>query len=261
MDDLAQILDPVLTRCAQLAKLSLKSGEISISKDANEPSTQLDKNVDDLLRHELEQAYPGIPIVSEESSAHLLESSLGDFIVVDPIDGTKSLIAGSPLFGISIARVIDGCVVDAVIDFPLLNLRSSAVLGKGVTSVGILPSYLKSPAKIACSPNIRLPACVAANFHPVPTSALKLTLVALGQVNGAFYLQTRGRKAALWDYGAGLLLVREAGGLVTTLSGASLTEPIAKYTTNWVAAASPKMLEKAVRAASSPATAKTRRME
>jgi myo-inositol-1(or 4)-monophosphatase len=261
MDDLAQVLDPILTRCGELAKLSLKSEEISILKDVNEPSTQLDKNVDRLLCHELERAYPSISIVSEESSAHLLDSDLRDFIVVDPIDGTKSLIAGSPLFGISVARVIDGCVVDAVIDFPLLSLRSSAVLGKGVTSAGTLPSYLRSPAKVACSPSIRLPACVAAKFHPVPTSSLKLTLVALGQVSGAFYLQTGGRKAALWDYGAGLLLVREAGGVVTTFSGGSLTEPIAKYTTNWVAATSPKTLEKAVRAAFSSGAAKTWRME
>jgi myo-inositol-1(or 4)-monophosphatase len=243
-------LDAILGSLVQEFRkiLSGPGGAGSVSA-GGELTTAWDLRIDRLLQKALATAYPGLPIVSEESTPLLLESVRGDYLVVDPVDGTKALAAGSPLFAVCVARIAGDSVVEAVVDFPRLGFRMSAARGGGVALHGSLPDSLARLTGVVCSPGISTDierlmrgAGSSAPVTGVPTSSLKMGLIAANRAEAACYLHTGGRPAALWDYAAGALLVRESGGAVTDLQGGSLIDPVLPWTTGWIAAASESRL-------------------
>ncbi|MGX5777588.1 inositol monophosphatase family protein [Methylorubrum zatmanii] len=82
--------------------------------------TQADRGIEALLRAEIRRAYPDHGILGEEEGGDLGAARTW---VIDPIDGTKSFVAGLPLFGTLIALAEHGRPVLGVIDMPILNER------------------------------------------------------------------------------------------------------------------------------------------
>ena len=136
------------------------------------------------------------PIIAEEDATHP-DVVPEDCLVLDPIDGTLSLMAGSPAFGIAVCLVRAGHPVQAVVDFPGYQVRLVATAGGEVSIVGDtgrLPRF-DSRTVLTSPRQLTRVARLLADHGPagstvtaMPTTTVKMTLVALGHAPAAAYL-------------------------------------------------------------------------
>lgn len=99
------------------------------SKSDESPVTVADRETEAALRRVLAERHPEHGIVGEE---HGSERRDAEFVwVLDPIDGTKSFVTGSPLFGTLIALQQEGRPILGVIDMPMLGERWIGATGQG----------------------------------------------------------------------------------------------------------------------------------
>ena len=95
-----------------------------VSKADESPVTVADRAIEAHLRGLIEARFPDHGIFGEEMGVKPgAEPDRGPVWVIDPIDGTKSFVAGLPLFGTLIALAEHGRPVLGVIDMPILNER------------------------------------------------------------------------------------------------------------------------------------------
>jgi myo-inositol-1(or 4)-monophosphatase len=175
---------------------------------------------------------PDARLLSEESSPSLARPGEGLVFVVDPLDGTTNFLHGFPAYAVSIAAMIDGELRAAVIlDVPRRELFT-ATLGGGARRDGapVSVSTISNPARALLGTGLpfkdhgqvapyvaRLPAIMKATsgLRRPGAAALDLAAVACGRFDAFWEMML-----APWDVAAGILLVREAGGIVTDLTGA-----------------------------------------
>jgi myo-inositol-1(or 4)-monophosphatase len=200
------------------------------SKSATDFVTDVDTGAERIIRAALQAAYPDALILGEELSPDSSTSADVAFIV-DPLDGTTNFLHGYPEFAVSIAAAVRGQVVAAVIiDVPAGD-RFTATLGGGALRNGapIAVSTIDDPSRALIGTGfpfktveplalyLRHFAAVAqktAGMRRAGSAALDLVSVACGHFDAFWELSL-----APWDFAAGVLLVREAGGVVTTVSG------------------------------------------
>ncbi len=190
-----------------------------------------DLKAEKTLRQELAKARPSYGFLLEESGAIPGKPGESRRWIVDPLDGTTNFLHGLPHFAISIALEDAGEIVAGVVFDPIKDDLFYAETGKG--------AYLHD-RRMRVSGRQHLNAAVVAtgmpfkgrDSHPeflaelaaiMPetagvrrwgTASLDLAYVAAGRYEGFW---ERGLEP--WDIAAGILLVREAGGYVTALSG------------------------------------------
>lgn len=183
------------------------------------------------LQHDLAGLFPAYDLLGEEMSraqqqARLARADRGLWIL-DPLDGTSNFTVGIPYFAVSLALVINGCVELGIVYDPVRRECFHAVRGQGAwLNTGLLGERrpLTPLAKgIGLVDYKRLPAELALRFVEAPpyssqrsfgSVALDFCWLAAGR--GHVYLHGRHN---LWDYAAGLLILREAGGHAVTLDG------------------------------------------
>ena len=96
-----------IARDAGAAILSLYgSGLQATAKHDDSPLTQADTDADAIIRERLSAAFPGVPIISEESAAAVEAADV--FFLVDPLDGTKEFLNRTDEFTVNIALISDG---------------------------------------------------------------------------------------------------------------------------------------------------------
>ncbi len=182
------------------------------------------------------EALPGAAILAEETAASVPAATLaqGLAVVIDPLDGTTNFLHGYPEYAVSVAVLRDGEPVAAVVyDVPgeeLFTARAgggaflngerchvSAITDPQRALIGTGFPF-KDAAEIAPyqAQMARVMAGVSGLRRPGAAS-IDLASVAAGRFD-AFWEPM----LAPWDFAAGTLLVREAGGLVTDLRGAHL---------------------------------------
>ena len=180
---------------------------------------------------------PGATVLAEESAATTPPGQVarGLAVVIDPLDGTTNFLHGYPEYAVSIGLLLNGEPVAAVVyDVPGDELFTATAGGgahcngapigvSGITDparalVGTGFPF-KDPADIAPyhAQMARVMAATAGVRRPGAAS-IDLASVAAGRFD-AFWENT----LSPWDFAAGMLLVREAGGIVTDLAGAHLT--------------------------------------
>ncbi len=98
------------------------------TKPDQTPVTVADREAEAAMRAAIERQFPADGILGEEFG--VARANAARVWVLDPIDGTKSFIAGIPLFGILIALVEDGVPVLGVIDQPISLERWLGVAGE-----------------------------------------------------------------------------------------------------------------------------------
>jgi len=200
----------------------------------NSPVTEGDIAVNDLLRARLGDLLPTAAWVSEETPG-APDRTPPLAWVVDPIDGTRAYIAGSADWSISVALVENARPRLAALYAPAAEEMFVAAQGVGATlngaRIAATGGSALTSAKIA-GPKRYLEklASLDANILPqprVPSLALRLARVAQGELDAAF--SSPGSHD--WDLAAADLLVHEAGGLFTDISGATLryTAPLAEH--------------------------------
>jgi myo-inositol-1(or 4)-monophosphatase len=143
--------------------------------------------------------------------------------VVDPIDGTRAYLAGSPDWAVSAALVRAGRPAIAALYAPVTDELFLAIAGEGATLNGAPLAASAGEQLVGAKfsgPKRRLerlaeiaPGIVAA--PRIPSLALRIARVATGALDGTF----AGPDSHDWDLAAADLLVHEAGGVLTTLMG------------------------------------------
>ena len=200
-------------------------------KSVGQPVTRADIEIDRALRDTLAGRRPEYGWLSEESVDAPDRLARSRVWVVDPIDGTRSFIAGRPEFTISIGVAESGVAVVGVIYNPATSELYWSVRGAGAFAArnGSAPVRVfvrepdGEPALILASRGeIRTGVLGTSagrwSIEPSGSTAYKLARVGAGNAD-AFV--SRGEKAE-WDVCAGGLIVEEAGGRATDLAGAEL---------------------------------------
>jgi myo-inositol-1(or 4)-monophosphatase len=121
------VMDNLLTYFPILSELSLKAGaivrryysaQLEVEHKADDsPVTKADREVELFLRSALEKQFPDYSILGEEYGETTHSSAYR--WIIDPIDGTKSFVMRTPLFGVMIALERDGVPVLGSIYFPI----------------------------------------------------------------------------------------------------------------------------------------------
>ncbi|MEK6587790.1 MAG: inositol monophosphatase family protein [Chloroflexota bacterium] len=190
--------------------------------------TEYDVKSEQLLVEGIRSAFPEDGIVSEEEGG---EEGQGYNWFVDPLDGTTNFAHGLPIFSISIACMRGEDLLVGLIYDPVREELYRAVAGEGaylndtriqVSTASELGSSLLVtgfPYDIRTNPDNNLNyfnalAVRARAVRRLGSAALDLAYVAAGRLDGYWELRLNP-----WDWAAGVLLVREAGGRVTNFRG------------------------------------------
>jgi myo-inositol-1(or 4)-monophosphatase len=197
-------------------------------KEGGTPVSDADIAVNQHLHRRLGDARPEYGWLSEETEDDTTRLTRRRVWVVDPIDGTKAFLAGTPHFCHAVALVEDGRPILAALYNPAADEFYEAVAGQGARLNG---------RPIRVSDRSELEGCRIAAFEPMfrhpawrevwppmnvidrNSVAYRFALVASGEVDAALGLNSKND----WDLAAAELIVREAGGRVTSHDGQPLT--------------------------------------
>ena len=221
----------LITRACMKASKSLirDFGEIEnlqvSSKGPGDFVTSADKRTEKILIKELQKAYPGYGIVTEESGIINISNTKNRWII-DPIDGTINFMNGIPQFAISIGYEEDNEVKCGIIFNPILNELFCAEKGNGaylnnsrirvsnkrkIKDSLIVTGGPKGESKIKkkiFSEYINVSNNVL-NVRKFGSAALNLAYVACGRFDGYWENELN-----YWDIAAGIVILRESGGFV-----------------------------------------------
>lgn len=112
-----------------IAKKYFRTSNGEIAKDDDSPVTKADREIEAIIRAEIEKKFPAHGIIGEEFGDQNLDA---DFIwVLDPIDGTSSFIIGRPIFGTLISLTYKGKPLLGIMNQPIINERWLGVVGQG----------------------------------------------------------------------------------------------------------------------------------
>jgi myo-inositol-1(or 4)-monophosphatase len=221
----AERLAQAVREGGELALKTFRGTLRSWTKGKDSPVTEADIAVNDLLHDRLNGADFGW--LSEESADDAARLAARRVWVVDPIDGTRAYLAGLPDWTVVAALVEDGRPVAAAIYAPVTDELFVASAGGGARCNGVAiaatggealeGARLSGPRGFLERIRAASPAIVAT--PRVHSLALRFTRVAQGALDAAI----ASGNSHDWDLAAADLLVHEAGGLLTTLSGQTLT--------------------------------------
>jgi myo-inositol-1(or 4)-monophosphatase len=220
--DAALLRDSV--REAGALALSLFRTELkNWTKGASSPVSEADIRVNDLLESRLRSATPDYGWLSEESVDD--DARLGKRLVwiVDPIDGTRGYLAGREDWCVSVALVEDATPVLAAVFVPASDEFFFAMRGQGA-ALNDVPVCAAAGTELDFS-RVAGPKPLVERLsrsgddivlHPrIGSLALRLCRVAQGSLDAAF----AGGQSRDWDLAAANLIVQEANGRMTALSG------------------------------------------
>jgi myo-inositol-1(or 4)-monophosphatase len=206
-----------------------RPAEIRKKSSPTDLVTEWDGRSETLIAERLAALAPGVPILGEEQGLH--GAGAGARWLVDPIDGTVNFAHGLPLYSISIAYEEAGAVVAGVVAAPLLHWEFAGARGEGATMNGE-PMRVSSVARLAdamLSTGFPYDAATsgadnvaewthflkrAGALRRLGSAAIDLALVARGWFDGHWE-----RKLHAWDLAAGVILIEEAGGRVSSPAG------------------------------------------
>jgi myo-inositol-1(or 4)-monophosphatase len=192
--------------------------------------TTADKRTERILIEELTKARPGYGFLGEEGGVVEGKDKTHRFII-DPIDGTLNFMHGIPQFAISIGLEREGQLVSGVVYNPVtddlfmaekghgaflndkrLRVAARKELGPSVIATGLpfmgKEGHARASAEMAAVMN------VTAGIRRMGAASLDLAYVAAGRFDGFW---EHGLQP--WDMAAGILLVKEAGGVITDMHG------------------------------------------
>jgi myo-inositol-1(or 4)-monophosphatase len=192
--------------------------------------TSADKRTEKILIEELTKARPGYGFLGEEGGA-VQGADKSHRYIIDPIDGTTNFMHGIPHFAISIGLERDGQLVAGVVFNPVtddlytaekghgayLNNKRLRVAGRKELAPSVIATglpFLGKEGHARASAEMAEVMNVTAGIRRFGSASLDLAYVAAGRFD-AFWE----RSLQAWDIAGGIVLVREAGGMITDLSG------------------------------------------
>ncbi len=214
----------------KINKIVLNTKEIIISQVSDIQSkgigdfvTNIDLQVNNYLKQELNAIYPAVQFFSEEEDSKLTDNCW----ILDPIDGTANLVFGRHMSAVSLAHYEAGEIKYGIVFNPFSNEVFTSIRGQG--------AYLNHDKKLSVSrrefnqsiiefgPNPYEKSNAAKNFQMgleifeksldircTRSAALAICHIAAARIDG--YVEELLKP---WDYAAGLLILEEAGGCIT----------------------------------------------
>jgi myo-inositol-1(or 4)-monophosphatase len=211
-----------------------KLGEVTWeTKGPADYVSHVDRGAELVIAGIIAERHPGAVLIAEESTPKAEQGKLT--FVVDPLDGTTNFLHGFPWYAVSVAALLDGTpVAGVVLNVPTGELFT-AVAGSGARRNGqpIRVSEIHEPSRALVGTGFPfkhregiapymgvLPRLMeqTAGLRRAGSAALDLCDVACGRFD-AFWEY----RLAPWDVAAGILIIREAGGVVTDLDGRPAT--------------------------------------
>lgn len=223
----AQCIEKILRACGEMLKECFLKGRVNGEWSGEQFKADVDNLSHNFLVKALCDAFPAIPIVSEEDEASMAQMS-GDHFIIDPIDGTASFANGYSGWVTQVAYVRDGYPVLAAIYAPVTDEYFSAIKANGAYCNG-RPLRLSGDCEIAKNlidnyPEPRGLALDLMRALQIPqyiesgSIALKICRVADGSAD----LFVKNMSPRDWDVAAPMLLLAEAGGALTDIMGNAL---------------------------------------
>jgi myo-inositol-1(or 4)-monophosphatase len=229
MDDYRKFLATVAVEAGTLLREKLYDHHTIQYKGEINLVTEADRLSETLIVERIRRSFPGHDILTEESPE--TTNGSGFRWIIDPLDGTTNYAHGYPVFCVSIALEVSGEIRLGTVYNPMLaelftvekgagaflNGNRIAVSRTAELNKGLLATGFPYDIREDRNNNINYFMALAMNAQAVRragSAALDLAYVAAGRFDGFWEL-----KLMPWDTAAGWLLVAEAGGVVTDLSG------------------------------------------
>jgi myo-inositol-1(or 4)-monophosphatase len=221
--------------------LGFADKEVAYSmKNKHDIQAEADLGAEKIIISIIKDAFPGHGIFAEESGEEDINS---DYLwIIDPIDGTINFSRHIEEYCVSIALQHKDKIILGVIYQPALNKTIVAEAGKGAYVNGRKMSVSKTEKMIDCvvatDNSSNIPGRIAnlgtlTELSPLVrhvrlfgSAALAMGRIAQGQID-IYYKSSFN----YWDYAAGIVIVTEAGGIVTDSKG----QPISRHSPNVVA--------------------------
>jgi len=192
-------------------------------KADNDFVTKVDRKAEEVILNTLQQAYPTHGIIAEESGTHNEDSEYQ--WIIDPLDGTTNFLHGFPQYAVSIGLQHKGRMEIGVVFDPIKNELFTAARGDGAQLNGrrirVTPRKGLANSLIGTGFPFKQPQYLdtylesfkavhpkVAGIRRAGSAALDLAYVAAGRLDGFWEIGLNS-----WDMAAGVLLVREAGGI------------------------------------------------
>tara|TARA_B100000427_G_C15497332_1_gene590417 strand:+ start:961 stop:1752 length:792 start_codon:yes stop_codon:yes gene_type:complete len=231
-------LNVIIKACEKASKSLIRDfGEIEkLQVSIKGPSdyvSSADKKVEKTIINDLKKARPDYSILSEELGEIKNNKSQYRWII-DPIDGTLNFLHGIPHFAISVAleksnEILCGVIFDPIKDEMFIaeknegaylnrqkirvskrkKIKDSLVLTGG-------PSFNLKNRDEAFNEYLKISNSVTAPLRKLGSAALDMAYIAAGRADSYFQ-----RNLSYWDIAAGIIIVKEAGGLIFDYDGKS----------------------------------------
>ena len=242
MNSISANLNIMIKASEKASKVLIRDfGEVEKLQVSNKGPADFVSNADlkaeKIIIEELKKARPNYSILSEEIGSEINKDKNNTW-VIDPIDGTSNFLHGIPHFAISIALKSKNEIISGLIFDPIKNEMFYAEKNNG--------AYFNNH-RIRVSKKNKIDEClfvtggkikkqIDLQYRKSGSAALDIAYVSAGRYDGYFQ-----RKLNLWDIAAGIVLVKEAGGIISEID-------LSKTKNIDVVAATPdihqKMLEK-----------------
>lgn len=209
--------------------MSFFGGDFTVQiKPDSSPVTEADLAIEAMVREAVKERFPGDAVLGEEGG---LEGEGARRWIVDPIDGTRNFADGVQVWANLIALAVDDEPVVGVVNAPALGERYEAAKGGGSRLNG-------KPIHVSRADRVSRAFVVYASVEDWLAGSLRepfIALVSEARRNRGFgdfwghMLVARGSadvmlevELATWDWAALQVIVREAGGRMTTFEGRPL---------------------------------------
>lgn len=192
--------------------------------------SDVDTGAEERIRDVISRRCPEAVVLGEELSPQAVRSA-GVSFIVDPLDGTTNFLHGYPQYAVSIGVELNGVLVAGVVRNIVSDEEWLAVLGAGAYRGGaeLRVSTIAKPTRALIGTGFpfkhpeliddyqrqfKLVVSATAGIRRAGSAALDLCDVAAGRFDAFWEL-----RLSPWDIAAGIVLVREAGGVITDLDG------------------------------------------
>ncbi len=230
MTDELEVAVEVAREAGEILRVGWSRDELEVErKGPTNPVTEVDRRSEALIVECLRASFPGYGLLAEEG--HSIPGESDARWIVDPLDGTTNYIKRIPWVAVSIGLEIAGRLVLGVIYNPILEELYMARAGEGASLNGA-PIHVSTVHELGQAvlgtgfpydtwENSRDNTAEWRHFikrchycHCDGSAALDLCQVAMGRLDGYWEMGL-----SSWDMAAGIVIVREAGGLVTDYAG------------------------------------------
>jgi myo-inositol-1(or 4)-monophosphatase len=227
----AEIAERAATAGADRA-LAMFQGELAVETKSNAADlvTEADREAQRAVFETIRERYPDDPIVGEEEDALKEVPATGPAWIVDPIDGTANYVRGNPIWGTSVAAVVDREAVAGTTVLPALGdtyVADDATARLNGEPISVSARTDPAAAQVATTlwwgfmdgdTHIETLGEIGRTFGDIRrfgSAQATLAMVASGTVDAAASPITPNP----WDSVVGVQLIRNAGGVVTDVYG------------------------------------------